>query len=144
MKLQYIFLSAFLFLFFSCEKSISQENVKDSLINKIAYSKSYKVYREALVEDLKLESSRAYDRQIAMKYLNENFEAGQDLCEIDFSDSPVEGMQIMVDGMCKVGFALDKLFEEYPEFNSFTRDERVKVGEVYTAEVRKERIDYKN
>lgn len=144
MNLKYIFFGTLVVLFISCEKSISQENVKDSLIYEIAYSNSYKIYREALVEDLKKESSGAYDREEVMKYLNDNFEAGQDLCEIDFSKSSIRGIEIMIGGMCKVGSALDILFEEYPEFNSFSREERVKVGEIYTSEVRKERINYKN
>lgn len=131
----YFKLLIFPILMVSCTDNLSQEDKVDSL-SIIASNQLYHVYGAAITKNLNDIREGLFDQDEIMQYVNANYEDVPDLCEVDFSQSTIRGINIYMNNLCDVNQSLETLRQNLPAYARLSRAEKVRVHEIYAAEFR--------
>lgn len=131
----YLKLLIFPILMVSCTDNLSQEEKVDSL-SIIASNQLYHAYGAAITKNLNDIRKGLFDQDEILQYVNTNFEDVPDLCGLDFSQNKVRGINIYMNNLCDVNQSLETLRQNLPAYARLSREDKVKVHEIYAAKLR--------
>jgi hypothetical protein len=119
----------------SCSDNFSQGEKVDSL-RVIASNQLYHNYGKAITQNLNEYRKGQYDLDEIGQYLETKYSDVADLCKLDFSQSPIKGISVYMDNICAVNDALLQLQEQLPSYSNLSKEEKVRVHEIYIADFR--------
>lgn len=101
------------------------------LLQQISGDSLYHQYQEALQENLDYVYSGDYDEDEGMAYLELYYATTPDLCAVDFSDAPIEGLKKKIELECAIFNGMKALREKYPDFKTISPGEIRKLNALY-------------